>query len=172
MTPENRNVNTHLLFQTHTPTVSKNKIVVHLNNYLLSAATSTNNQQQELQQEDMAYKSNLRSLNTPENTVVDMSHFYSANNIKNANIVTNHNHNSINYSSEESLLKDYVKHQTHKYPNNKKSDQVFVLQTKHLNFPVKIRPEYEIYQTSMEETVFKNHFKAHKKKNQHFLNNR
>ena len=156
MNTENRSENAGLLFQTHTSTVNKNKIIVDLNSCLVSTAEFNNNQHN---LEDMTYKGGFRSLNTPENTVLDMSHFYAANNIKNANKVTNHNHNSINYSSEESLLKDNTS-----LPTNKKNEQV-VLQTKYLNFPIKIRPEYEIYQTSMDETVFKNHFKAPKKKN-------
>ena len=166
MTPENCNANDGLLLQAHTTNVNKNKIIVHLNNLLASTTVSNNNnQQQHPQIDDMTYKSSFRSLNTPENTVLDMSHFYAANNIKNANFVTNHNHNSINYSSEENLFKENINSQTNKYSTYKKSDQVVVLQTKHLNFPIKIRPEYEIYQSSMDETAFKNHFKAPKKKN-------
>ena len=169
MPSENHTENAGLLLQAPATTiVNKTKIVVHLNNFLIS--TTTTNQHPQL--EEMPYKSDYRSLNTPENTILDMDHFYTRNNIKNSNFVINHNYNSINYinSSEDMLFKESTVFENSMNQSNKKNSDVILLQTKNLHFPITIRPEYEIYQASMDENVYKRHFKNTKKKNSLSMN--
>ena len=159
--------------------VNKPKLVVHLGYSIASTPTTKpidalmSERQDASLQGEMALRHNFRSLNTPENTVIDMSRFYTDNEIKHNNIVLNHNYNSINYlnTSDEALkVKEHEETTTattRSHENNSSlrkthynEDKQSVLQTKSLNFPVKIRPEYEIYQ--MDEKLFKRQLKIQK----------
>lgn len=154
------------LFESNNITKPKTKIVVHLGSYLTQSAN------EELRNNNYN-SSNQKSLLTPENSFIDMAQYNNSNNNNQSgnynNFVLNHNYNSISYiniqgvnpsnhkatkSNNESSRDTSIKE---KKSNSKQSDpELFVLQAKSLSFPVKIRPEYEIYQTSFEEKVFKN----------------
>ena len=174
MLPENKANNAAGLLLENSR-INKPKIVVRLSNYIVAPAQSPSMPKQpkaallhqETSLEEAPLKHNFRSLNTPENTVIDMSHFYTANDIKHNNIVLNHNYNSINYlNTVDENVTPVLSNisTTNQSPNysfspRKAHDETkqAVLQTKNLNFPVKIRPEYEIYQ--MDDKTFKRQMK-------------
>ena len=109
------------------------------------------------------YKSSFRTIFTPDNTLTtentqDTSQLSGKNEIKNkVKVIINHNNNSINYNNSSPKNKPSL--------NNvhKKNDGYVLLKTRNMNFPMRVRNECEIYQTTIDKTIFKCNLKTPKK---------